>query len=98
MPPAKKKAKRSTGKFVTVVDGKALVLSPFTKKIITALEDGCEYYSDLQRRTKISTSSLYVYVNRLKDKKMVTVVKDPARAEIRVQLIRKIKLLDAVRV
>jgi hypothetical protein len=95
---AKKKVKTKGSKAVIIVDGQALMLSPQTKKLISAIEDGHEYYSDLVRKTKIPLNSMYVYVQRLRERKLVTVTKNLDDGDIRVRLVRKIKMMDAIRV
>lgn len=85
-------------KYVIVEGSKGLILSNVPRRILSLLSKGDITYRDLHRSTKIPVNSLYVYGQRLKQKKLIRILKDRKTNEVRISLTKPISVVKATRI
>jgi len=83
-------------RLVKTKDG-VIVMSRGMAKLVTAISDGHSGYEELEKHTKIPTSTLYVYAGRLRDQGIITATTGIDNAT-KLALAKGVKLVEATKI
>lgn len=84
-----------TKHWIAISGKRGHIVSDVPKKILDAVAKGNEYYTDIQKVTQLPSNSLYVYIARLKARKLVRTSKDKRSREVKVSLVNALKWVEA---